>query len=130
RRRRDHRLWVAADAQAEHRLIPRVGIAPRRNLVTPQFFVLLAANALRLVGGEHQRARAIGPFEARLRRSIVGTFCARANGEDSRLALDHDVARVIARWRDEVDEAEVSDPLAHGFSAGARFPETAAGQDE
>ena len=50
RRRGHHHARVGADTEAHLKLVPRVGVAPRRELVAPRRVVLRAAQLVRLFG--------------------------------------------------------------------------------
>ena len=95
---------LIAEAQAEQRLIESVGVAPSGEFVEPQLHMLLAAQPIRLLGGEHlrrsRRSASRGAGGAREVRPLV----ARADRQQARFAQHHDVARVVPGRADQVDD--------------------------
>ena len=119
RRRGDHRLRLVAEAQAQQRLVERVGIAPGGEFIEPQLHVLFSPQPVRLLGREQLRHRAVGPGEARGGARIVRPLAGRADRHQPGFAEHHDVAHVVVRRADQIDDREGLDP----FGAPPRRPQ-------
>src|SRR5579872_5018850 len=92
--------------------------------------MLLAAQAVRLLGGEEQRAGAIRPGQAAAGALIGRPLGGRAASENTGFTKHHDVAYIGSGGADEIDGLVGLDPAPHRLGAGAGLAGAAAGENE
>ncbi len=105
RRRRNNLTRLGAEPQSELQHVPALlQIAPFRQFVTPGGAELRAAQAVRILRGEHRGSRAIGPEKPAAACFEARTFGA-GHRHDPRRSVDHDFAHVGKRFADKCDIA-------------------------
>ncbi len=92
--------------------------------------MLLSPEPVRLLGGEQLRDGAVGPGETGGGARIARPLSARADRHQPGFAEHHDVAHVVVRRADQIDDGEGLGPKANRFRAGARLAGAAAGEDQ
>jgi len=90
---------IVAEAETELELVPRFGVAPRRELVAPPAVVLRSSKTIGPIGGIGCGDGARRPREPPLARLVDGTIRGRRDRKDAALPLDDDVARFAAEAR-------------------------------
>ncbi len=107
------------------------GPAPGGELVAPQLHVLLAAQPVRLLGGEELAHRAVRPFEPSGRGAdSAAAPRARQQARMPDSPEHHHVAHVVGGRADQVDERKRPRPSPDRLGAGAGLARAAAGQDQ
>ena len=130
RRCRDQGLGIGAGPQRQHRQVPgRFGALPAGQLVGPQGVDVQSAGALGLLAAQADRAGAVGPGDAALRRLESRPAPWRRHGEQPRGALDHDVADVGGGRGDQAAELHDAglDAVLDPAGAGPRLARPAPG---
>src|ERR1700728_739020 len=107
--RGDNRPWPLADAETELQLVPRlIEVPPCGHLVTPGDTVLGAPQSLRFLGRERGRLDAVRPNDSALAWLIERPVRVRADRQDSRRPLEHDVSDIRRRRPDKCDVLDLA----------------------
>jgi hypothetical protein len=130
-RRRGYRQRPAAQAEAEHRHVPRLGaVAPGRDLIREQGVVLRSSQAVWLLCAVERGDGAVRPGElaaAGLERRAAPIW---RDGQDARFTLNDDVPGVRGGRGDYRHAAVLASrgPEIRGLAQDACFTKTASGK--